>query len=339
PSSSGTAVALLLGHLAHTSTGWPLPRGGGSAIADALVADREAHGGLVRTGHRVEDLEDLPKARSILLDVAPKGFLALAGDRLPSGYRRALQRFRYASGAAKVDFLVSEPIPWSAPEVGLAGTVHLGGTQAQMFRAEKATARGRRAEEPFVLLVDPAVTDPDRAEPGRRPVWAYAHVPHGILRTRSNWCAGVSKPTLRVLVTPSSRPVGSPLQHWRSTTPTTSAVTSPPGRCHRARPFCVPPPGSTPTGHRCPACTCVRPRPHPAPGYTGCRVTWPRCPLCTAITGYAWGRPCPREGEGARATFTGCLFGLRSASCRIPLPTARVWGPPGRSGSTSRPRP
>src|SRR5699024_6411833 len=94
-----------------------------------------------------------------------------------------------------------------------------------------------------------------------------------------------------------------------------------------------------PTGHRCPACTCVRPRPHPAPGYTGCRVTWPRCPLCTAITGYAWGRPCPREGEGARATSTGCPFGLRSASCRIPLPTARVWGPPGRRGSTSRPRP
>ena len=179
PSYSGTAVALLLGHLAHTSTGWPLPRGGGSTIADALVADLEAHGGVVRTGHRVEDLADLPKARSILLDVAPKGFLALAGDRLPSGYRRALQRFRYASGAAKVDFLVSEPIPWAAPEVGRAGTVHLGGTQAQMFRAEKATARGRRVEEPFVLLVDPAVTDPDRAEPGRRPVWAYAHVPHG----------------------------------------------------------------------------------------------------------------------------------------------------------------
>src|SRR5699024_9374715 len=101
------------------------------------------------------------------------------GERLQSVFRRALHRFRYVSGAVKVEFLVSELIPWTAPEVGRAGSVHLGGTQAQMFRAEKATARGRLAEEPFVLLVDPAVTDPDRAEPGRRPVWAYAPVPHG----------------------------------------------------------------------------------------------------------------------------------------------------------------
>lgn len=101
---------------------------------------------------------------------------------MPARYRAALRRFRYGPGAAKADFLVCEPIPWAAPEVGRAGTVHLGGTQEQMFRAETETARGRGSGEPFVLLVDPAVTDPGRGAPGRRPVWAYAHVPNGDTR-------------------------------------------------------------------------------------------------------------------------------------------------------------
>ncbi len=30
-----------------------------------------------------------------------------------------------------------------------------------------------------MLVVDPAVVDPGRARPGKRPVWAYAHVPNG----------------------------------------------------------------------------------------------------------------------------------------------------------------
>ncbi|WP_304452942.1 NAD(P)/FAD-dependent oxidoreductase [Nocardiopsis sp. YSL2] len=182
PSLPGAAVAALLGHLAHTGTGWPLPRGGSATVADALAADFTAHGGVIRTGHDVGDLRDLPRARSVLLDVAPQGLLRLARGRLPAGYRRALERYRYAPGAAKADFLVGGPIPWAAPEVGTAGTVHLGGTAAEIAAAETATARGRRVAEPFVLLVDPAVADPGRARNGRRPVWAYAHVPNGDTR-------------------------------------------------------------------------------------------------------------------------------------------------------------
>lgn len=178
PSPSGAAVGLLLGHLAHVN-GWPVPRGGSAAIADAMVADITAHGGTVRTSHEVTDLRELPRARVVLLDVAPRSFLRMAGGRLPGGYRRALERFRYGPGAAKADFLVSDPIPWQAPGVGRAGTVHLGGDHREVFRAETATARGRRTEAPFVLVTDPAATDPSRQVKGKRPVWAYAHVPHG----------------------------------------------------------------------------------------------------------------------------------------------------------------
>lgn len=178
PSLTAGAVTMLLGHLAH-GTGWPLPRGGSGRIADALAADITAHGGTFHTGCPITDLDEVSGAQAVLLDTSVKGLLGIAGDRLPRRYARHLERFRYGPAAAKVDFLVSEPIPWSHPDVGRAGTVHLGGTHAEMARQETLTARGVPTDEPFVLLVDPAVTDPDRALPGKRPVWAYAHVPGG----------------------------------------------------------------------------------------------------------------------------------------------------------------
>lgn len=181
PSVASGAVAMLLGHLAHGS-GWPLPRGGSARIAEAMAVDITAHGGLFHTGAPVTDLRQLRHAKTVFLDTSPKTFLALAASRLPARYARALAAFRYGPGAAKVDFLVSEPIPWSNPAVGRAGTVHIGGTHAEIVRQEAFTARGVPTGEPFVLLSDPTVTDPGRARPGRRPVWAYAHVPNGDTR-------------------------------------------------------------------------------------------------------------------------------------------------------------
>lgn len=174
----GNAVALMLGHLAHTS-GWPLPRGGSAAIAQALADDIAAHGGAFEVGHRVTDLGELAGFPLVFFDTSPREFLSVARRRLPPRYARALSRFRYAPGAAKVDFLVSEPIPWANPEVGRAGTVHLGGTRAELLRSERMAAQGRLSDSPFVLVVDPGVVDPSRVVDGKRPVWAYAHVPNG----------------------------------------------------------------------------------------------------------------------------------------------------------------
>lgn len=185
PSLASSAVALLLGHLAH-STGWPLPEGGSARLADAMLDDIRAHGGVLHTGSRIGDLAELEDVPLVFCDTSAKGLLALGGDRLPAGYRRALERFRYGPGAGKTDFLVSEPIPWANPVVGEAGTVHLGGTQAEIRRAEADAIDGAARDRPFVLVVDPAVTDPGRATPdGRRPVWAYAHVPSADTRDPS----------------------------------------------------------------------------------------------------------------------------------------------------------
>ncbi|MEU3273279.1 NAD(P)/FAD-dependent oxidoreductase [Saccharomonospora sp. NPDC006951] len=178
PSLPGGAVAMLLGYLAH-ARGWPVPRGGSQRIADALASDIEAHGGKFERGRTVRDLRELADAKVVLLNTGPAGLLALGGHLLPARYRRRLERFRYGPASAKADFLVSGPIPWADPGVGEAATVHLGGELPEVFAAETVVAKGNRAENPFVLVVDPAAADPGRARGGKRPVWAYCHVPPG----------------------------------------------------------------------------------------------------------------------------------------------------------------
>src|SRR5690625_7059839 len=91
--------------------------------------------------------------------------------------RRSSDLYRRASAIAKVDFVINQPVPWAVPAVGEAATVHLGGTQAEMFAAEATVARGQHAPHPMVLVSDPAVVDPSRTVAGLRPLWAYAHVP------------------------------------------------------------------------------------------------------------------------------------------------------------------
>lgn len=178
PGLAPAGTALLLGSLAHAG-GWPIPVGGSQAIVDALVADLRAHGGEIHTGRPVRSWRELPRARAYLFDTTPRAVVDIWGDRLPARARAGLEAYRYGDAAAKVDFVLSDPVPWQVPEVGLAGTVHVGGSRADMQYAEQAVADGWHAERPMVLLSDPTVADPSRRVGGAIPLWTYAHVPHG----------------------------------------------------------------------------------------------------------------------------------------------------------------
>ena len=114
-----------------------------------------------------------------MLDVGPHQLLRIAGDRLPTGYRRALRRYRYGAAAFKLDWALDGPVPWTAPECARAATVHLGGTLEEIAAAEAAPARGEVHERPFVLFVQPTLFDASRAPAGRHTAWAYCHVPNG----------------------------------------------------------------------------------------------------------------------------------------------------------------
>lgn len=178
PGLAPAGAALLLATLAH-SVGWPIPVGGSQSIIDALAGDLLAHGGSIRTGTAVRSWRELPAARAYLLDTSPRGAATIWEDRLAPRTLRSLRSFRYGDAAAKVDFVLSGPVPWRTPEVGQAGTVHVGGTRSEMAAAEAAVADGRHAERPMVLLSDPTTADATRGQGGLRPLWTYAHVPHG----------------------------------------------------------------------------------------------------------------------------------------------------------------
>jgi phytoene dehydrogenase-like protein len=172
------AVGLMLGLAGH-AVGWPFPRGGAQRIADALVSYLRSLGGEVVTGRRVAAVEELPPARAVLFDLSPRVVLNIAAGRLSGSYRRRLGRYRYGPGAFKIDYALSDPIPWAAADCGRAGTVHVGGTLGEIAAGEQAVWAGEHPERPFVLVAQCSPFDPTRAPPGRHTAWAYCHVPNG----------------------------------------------------------------------------------------------------------------------------------------------------------------
>lgn len=172
------AVAMLMLMSAHAG-GWPVARGGSASVAESMVRRLRELGGEVECERRVTSLATLPKHRVALLDLVPKGMLAVAHDRFSRGYREALRSYRHGPGAFKLDWTLDGPIPWRCAGVRRAATVHLGGTMEEIALAEREVARGRHAERPFVLLTQPTLFDPSRAPEGKHVAWAYCHVPNG----------------------------------------------------------------------------------------------------------------------------------------------------------------
>jgi phytoene dehydrogenase-like protein len=175
PASS--AFGWVLAAAGH-AVGWPIPRGGSQSIANALASYFESLGGRIVTNTRIRSLGELGDAAPVLCDVTPRQFLALAGERLPEGFRRRLEAWRYGPGVFKVDWALSAPIPWKAAECAQAGTVHVGGAIDEIAAWERAAAGGASGARPFVLVAQPSLFDSTRAPAGRHTAWAYCHVPH-----------------------------------------------------------------------------------------------------------------------------------------------------------------
>jgi phytoene dehydrogenase-like protein len=173
-----TAFSLMLNLTAH-AVGWVFPRGGAQKIADSLVSHFKSLGGEIVTGQMIDSLDQLPPARATFLDITPRQFLKIAGDKLPPFYRRQLESYRYGAGVYKMDFALSDPIPWANPNVAQAATVHIGGGFDEIAASERAVGQGKHPENPFVLLAQHTLFDDSRAPAGKHTAWAYCHVPNG----------------------------------------------------------------------------------------------------------------------------------------------------------------
>ncbi len=176
-----SAVALVLGAAAH-AVGWPIPRGGAQSITQALIARFQNLGGKLHTSSRVDAavFRGMQSDKSLsFFDTSPRQLVTIAADCVPARRRRALLEFQPGPGAFKVDFALSEPVPWAAPECNRAISVHLGGSFEEIAASEDDVARGRHAEQPFVLVAQPSLFDRARAPHGRHVLWAYCHVPNG----------------------------------------------------------------------------------------------------------------------------------------------------------------
>ena len=174
------AIGLVLGITGH-AVGWPIPQGGAQSIADALIVCLRKAGGTVTTDAPVRSLQALGDLA--LLDVTPRQLLTLGGEDIPAYFRSQLERYRYGPGVFKVDWALSEPIPWRAKDCLRAGTVHLGGTFDEIAASERAPASGAMSNRPYVLLSQPTLFDPSRAPQGKHVAWAYCHVPFGWSRS------------------------------------------------------------------------------------------------------------------------------------------------------------
>lgn len=175
----GTAAFGLMFLATAHAVGWPMAKGGSNSISRAMERYFRQLGGEITTGWKVESIEELPSAKAYLLDVSPRSLLHITGDKFPSSYKRKLEKYTYGPGVFKIDYALSEPIPWKNTKCREAATLHLGGPLAEITQAESLAWQKGELGSSFVLLAQQSIFDPSRAPKGKHTAWAYCHVPNG----------------------------------------------------------------------------------------------------------------------------------------------------------------
>ncbi|MEJ2870971.1 NAD(P)/FAD-dependent oxidoreductase [Actinomycetospora sp. OC33-EN08] len=199
PSGAGsTAFGWLLAMLAQ-DVGFPVPVGGSGALAQALVARLETRGGRVEVGRPVTEVVvergravgvrdaaggTVRADHAVLADVpAPILFRDLVGpEHLPVRMRDDLDRFEYDLATLKVDWALSEPVPWTARGARSAGTVHVGADTEGLVDLSADLVAGRVPATPYLILGQLTTADPTRSPAGTESLWGYTRVPHDALR-------------------------------------------------------------------------------------------------------------------------------------------------------------
>jgi phytoene dehydrogenase-like protein len=189
----GSGLGYVLGLTASTG-GYAIPRGGAQTITNALVTLLERHGGRLRLGARVkrivvrsgravavvlEDGEEISVARAVLADTsAPSLCLELLNaEHQPGFVLRKMRRFPLGFGTFKVDFALSEPVPWSLPEPRSSAVVHAGESLDDLSRFVREVRAGKVPERPYLVIGQQSLIDRTRAPRTAQTLYVYTRVP------------------------------------------------------------------------------------------------------------------------------------------------------------------
>jgi phytoene dehydrogenase-like protein len=178
--------------------GFPVPEGGAGSLIAALVRRLESRGGQLQCGRRVAQVnvrrgrvvgvrtaagDEIDARHSVLAAVpATSLYLQLVDEgHLPASVLEDVSRFHWDAATVKVDWALSEPVPWEADEVLDAGAVHLVDSFDELTEHAADLATRRLPRRPFMIFGQQSRADPTRAPEGADTAWAYTHLPRELV--------------------------------------------------------------------------------------------------------------------------------------------------------------
>lgn len=178
---ASASFGLVLTTMAH-KYGWPFPEGGAQNFINSLVRYYQSLGGVIHLNTNITHVEELPSAKAYLFDLTPKQLLKIKGTNFPSLYRKRMASFKYGAGVFKIDWALSEPIPFTNEKCKRSGTVHIGFSTDEIEMSEKNIHQKQMTDTPYVLVAQQSIFDKTRAPEGKHTAWAYCHVPNGSIK-------------------------------------------------------------------------------------------------------------------------------------------------------------
>ena len=175
---ASASFGLVLLAIAH-KYGWPFPKGGASSLSGALIAYYESLQGEVILNFPVTHIDELPKSQVYIFDLTPRQLLKIGGTDFSWSYRKRMGRYRYGAGSFKMDWALSEPIPFTNEKCRKSATVHLGFSPGEIERSEQGNFENKLSDSPYVIIAQHSIIDDQRAPTGKHTAWGYCHVPHG----------------------------------------------------------------------------------------------------------------------------------------------------------------
>jgi phytoene dehydrogenase-like protein len=190
---AGASIGLVLALLASGS-GFRVPRGGARAITEALLRRLQEAGGKLQLGARVSRIlvrqrrvvgvrtergEEIAVRRAVIADVGPPAlFLKMLDEHETTWWLRTrIRRFRYGWGTFKMDWALSGPVPWLSSEGRESAVLHAGDSLADLSAFTRQVRAGQLPDNPYLVIGQQSLVDPERAPPGGHTLWAYTHVP------------------------------------------------------------------------------------------------------------------------------------------------------------------